>query len=318
MDRIPPRLALSIDADGCTVERLRQVLGYWAGSDPTPWGPGLGLPVASSMFAYSRNPAAPPQAAYLDGDRAALREAFQRGWIDTLHGLGDFTAASPPTRDLARRAFDALAEDGVRLRVWTNHGGPENVQDLLLPHARGDVPGASAYLADLARDYGIRWAWASELSPVVGQDREIAPSEYYVAHAHRSGWARAAAAIADSFSKGLVRKLNFEPFGGNALVEARTLRDGSTMSCFRRYGRWRFDTISKLPEILAPSVLDRLEASGGSMIVYLHIGPSRDETPERLAAGLRALDEVARRHREKRLEVLRTADLLASRLSPNP
>ena len=76
-------LALAIDADGCTLMRLRRVLGYWAGGDDTEFGPGLRLPVATSLFAYSRNSAAPPQAAYLDGDRDGLLDAYRRGWIDS-------------------------------------------------------------------------------------------------------------------------------------------------------------------------------------------------------------------------------------------
>ena len=81
---------------------------------------------------------------------------------------------------------------------------------------------------------------------------------------------------------------------GNRLIERRTLRDGRGIDVFRRYGRWRFDTISVLPGILTPPVLDRLVVTGGAMIVYLHIGPSGDETPERLAAGMKALDEVVK------------------------
>jgi hypothetical protein len=94
------------------------------------------------------------------------------------------------------------------------------------------------------------------------------------------------------------------------LIERRRLRDGREVNQFRRYGRWRFDTISRLPQILSADVLDRLAASGGRMIVYLHIGPSPDETPETLAAGMKALDEVARRVREGTLTVLKTVDLL--------
>src|SRR5262245_28921882 len=156
-----PSLALSIDCDGCTVERLHRVLRYWASDEKTEFGQGLSLPVASSMFAYSRNPAAPPQAAYLDGDRDGLLEAYRRGWIDSLHGLGDFTAAQPCTRDLARKAFDTLAADGLRLKVWTNHGGPENRQNFLREGTSGDEPGSSFYLADLACEYGIRFIWPS-------------------------------------------------------------------------------------------------------------------------------------------------------------
>jgi len=309
--KMPAALALSIDCDGCTVERLHRVFRYWTGSGETEFGPGLGLPVASSMFAYSRNPAAPPQAAYLDGDRDGLLEAWRRGWIDSLHGLGDFSAAQPCTRELAKRAFEALSADGVRLQVWTNHGGPENVQNLLRPGTVGDVPNSACYLADLAADYGIRYLWPSELTPVIGQDREAAAAEYYAAHADRPGGARLLARLAHGWSEGLVRKAGIEPYPGNRLLERRTLRDGRELLAFRRYGRWRFDTIALLPEILTEAVLDRLAASGGSMIVYLHIGPSGDETPERLRAGMKAMDAVARRVREGRLQVLKTVDLLA-------
>ncbi|HLY09637.1 MAG TPA: hypothetical protein VKW04_10065 [Planctomycetota bacterium] len=309
---MPAALALSIDCDGCTLERLRRVFRYWTGSGETEFGPGLGLPVASSMFAYSRNPSAPPQAAYFDGDRDGLLEAWGRGWIDSLHGLGDFSAGQPCTRDMAKRAFDLLAADGVKIRVWTNHGGPENVQNLIRPGTVGDVPGSTCYLADLAADYGIRYLWPSELTPVVGQDREASAAEYYAAHADRPGGARLLARLAHGWSEGLVRKAGIEPYPGNRLVEARRLRDGREILTFRRYGRWRFDTLSLLPEILTEDVLDRLVASGGSMIVYLHIGPSADETPDRLRAGMKAMDPVARRVREGVLQVLKTVDLLAT------
>jgi hypothetical protein len=302
-----PALALSIDADGCTVDRLRRVLGYWAGREATELGPGLGLPVASSMFAVSANPAAPPQAAYLDGDRDGLLDAYRRGWIDTLHSIGDFAADRPCTRDLAKRAFDALAADGVRLRVWTNHGGPENAQNFRKAGGTGDVPGSPAYLADLAADYGIRYAWLSALTPVVGQDRAASASEYYAGFPEAPGWKRFAAS---AFGGGVARRLGLEPYAGNRLVEPATLADGRPILAFRRYGRWRVDTVAQLPRILAPAVLDRLQAVGGRMVVYLHIGPSADETPATFRDGLRTLDAVAARVKAGTLRVLRTVDLL--------
>ena len=308
-------LALSIDADGCTVDRLRQVFSYWATDERTTLGRGLGLPIASSMFAYSRNPGAPPQAAYLDGDRDGLLEACRRGWIDTLHSVGDFAADRPCTRDFARRAFEALAADGIRLKVWTNHGAGHNVQDLGLSGSLGDVPDSSCHLSDLAIEYGIRFAWLSELTPVVGQDREATAGEYYAGVVEKPGWIRATARAAHAISPGLVRKLGIVPYPGNRLVESRTLRDGRPILAFRRYGRWRHDTIARLPSILSREVLDRLVETGGRMIVYLHIGPSPDETPENFQAGMKALDEVARRVGEKTLVVARTVDLLEASAS---
>lgn len=302
-----PALALSIDADGCTIERLRRVFGYWAGREETEFGPGLGLPVASSMFVLNRNPAAPPQASYLDGDRDALLDACRRGWIDTLHSIGDFAADRPCTRELAKRAFDALAADGVRLRVWTNHGGPENAQNLQKAGGLGDVPGSPCYLADLAAEYGIRYFWLSQLTPVVGQDREASAAEYYAGFPEIPGWRRYAA---HAFGATVARKLGVPPYAGNRLVDARELRDGRSVLAFRRYGRWREDTIAMLPRILSPSTLDRLQAVGGRLIVYLHIGPSAGETPEDFRMGLKTLDDVAFRVKAGKLRVLRTVDLL--------
>ena len=289
----PPALALSIDCDGCTLERLRHVLGYWAGT--------LGLPVASSMFCYSRNPASPAQAAYLDGDREGLLDAYRRGWIDSLHTTGDFAADRPCTREMAKRAFDALEADGVRISVWTNHGGPENRQKCLDGGGTGDLPDSPGYLADLAVAYGIRHWWLSELTPVVGQDREADAMEYYRERDDLPPWTRLAGC------------LGILPYEGNALFVPRRFRDGREVRTFRRYGRWRHDTVARLPSILSARVLDRLESSGGAMVVYLHVGPSADETPENFQAGLKSMDEVARRVREGRLRVLRTADLLKER-----
>lgn len=284
-------LAISIDCDGCTVERCREVLGFWNGE--------LGLPVATSMFLFARNPSTPPQASYLDGDRDALRELYDRGWIDTLHSLGDLVAPVP--RDEVARAFETLRADGVRLEVWTNHGGPVNAQKLGVSTGRGDLPGDPAYVADLVRDYGIRYVWPSELTHLVGQGRPATAGEWYRTYPGASGMARLLARILPP------RPFGIEPYPGNAQVEPRTLRDGWLVLAFRRYGLWRFDTIPVLPRLLAPAVLDRLVESGGSMILYLHIGPAAGETPELTRAGLDALREVARR---PEIWVARTVDLL--------
>lgn len=303
-------LALSVDCDGLTLERLYRVFGYWATDQATEFGPGLNLPIATSMFLYSRNPAAPPQAAYLDGDRDGLLEACRRGWIDTLHSLGDFSEAHPPTRELALRGFDALDRDGVKIDVWTNHGGPANVQNLVRANALGDVPGSPAYLADRAVEYGIRYVFASELTHVIGQERPLSATEYYGTYPHPSAMVRFSSRLLHPFSARLVRKLNVEPMNGNRLAVPCRMRDGRTIRTFRRYGTWRNDTIAHLPEILSPAVLDRLIESQGAMIVYLHIGPSEDETPASFVAGLHALREVERRRRDRALWVAKTSDLL--------
>lgn len=287
-------LALSIDCDGCTVARLEEVFRVWAVD--------LGLPVASSMFLFSRNPGAPPQASYLDGDRDALLGLYRRGWIDTLHAMGDL--GTPVGRKEAERAFEALRADGVRLEVWTNHGAPGNPHNFALPSGRGDVPGSDAYVADLVREHGVRFVWVDDLTHLVGQDREAGKSEYYRTYPGASPLKKTAARLV---SESGVRKLNLQPFQGNRLTEPLTLRDGSGVLKFRRFGRWRVDTISDLPELLSPDTLDALSEKGGTLALYLHIGPSRGETPESFRAGLRTLEAVARR---KEIRVMKTSELL--------
>lgn len=303
-------VALSIDADGCTTERLRLVMRYWASTEATEFGPGLGLPIAGSMFMYSRNPSAPPHAAYLDGDREALLDACRRGWIDSLHSLGDFGPGLVCTREMAARAFDALDRDGVRIRIWSNHGGPQNTHNLLRPDSSGDVPGSPSYLSDLAVRYGIRYLWISELTHVVGQERAVTPGEYYRTYPGRPRLVRFASRILHPVSHQIVRKLRVEPFQGNALVYPARLRDGRPILAFRRFGRWRYDTISRLPWILDSDTLDRLVDTGGAMIVYLHIGPSADETAENFRAGMQSLRALAERFRERAIWVAKTSDLL--------
>jgi hypothetical protein len=302
-------LALSIDCDGCTLDRLYRVFRFWATDEATEFGRCLSLPLASSMFLYSRNPQAPPQVAYLDGDRAGLLEAYRRGWIDSLHSIGDFSAAHPPTRELALRGFDALDRDGVKIDVWTNHGGPDNVQNLIRANALGDVPGSPAYLSDRAHEYGIRFVFASELTHVIGQERPLSTTEYYATYPS-SPFRRFSSRLLHPLSGRLVRKLNIEPMSDNRLLRPAVMRDGRTVWTFRRYGLWRRDTISQLPRILSPDVLDRLVESRGMMTVYLHIGRSADETPENFVRGLQALREVERRYRDRALWVAKTSDLL--------
>ena len=69
-----------------------------------------------------------------------------------------------------------------------------NVKSFFWPRSTltfsGDVPGSASYHADLAWEYGIRFVWASELTPVIGQGREAAAAEYYAGHVERPRAAR--------------------------------------------------------------------------------------------------------------------------------
>ncbi len=299
----PYRAALSLcpDCDGLTADRMQTLRRLWQS---------MGLDIAFSFFAYSRNPESPPQASYFDGDAEAIREGVLGGWIDKMHGFGDFPPEQMCTRSDARNILEEFLRKGMRLRIWVNHGGPQHKVNLKIATACGDVPDereASHYVSDLLLRYGIRFIWASDLTHVVGQQRSCTAREYYVGYpacpkpmrlaawgAHLLGW------------ESLVRKLGIEPFKDNRLFRLLTLRDNRRVFAFRRFGYWRRDTLDKLPEILAPSVLDRLVHGGGMCILYLHVGPPPGETPEGLRRGMEVCRELARRRDRGGLWVVRT------------
>lgn len=298
-------LALAPDCDGLTLERLRMLQSFWRS---------IRLDVAASFFAFSENPEAPPQASWFGGDAEGILEAFREGWIDTMHGLGDFAPDRRPTRAHARRALDEFVRRGLRVKAWSNHGGPHHSDNLVLHSARGDVADdgdESPYVSDLLCRYGIRFIWGSELTHVVGQDRPCTGREYFRDYPGRAPWRRLLALGAHALRlPGLVRRLDFEPFEDNRLLRPVTLRDGRRAYVFRRYGFWRKDTFDALPELLAPGVLDLLVQCEGALILYMHVGPPPWETPGDLERGFEACRALARRQESGDLWVARTVRLL--------
>lgn len=60
---------------------------------------------------------------------------MRAGYLDTIHGFGDFEEKRPFLRKYAKAAYHVLSELGLMLKVWTNHG------DRLSPN--GDQPWAT-------------------------------------------------------------------------------------------------------------------------------------------------------------------------------
>lgn len=291
----PFRAALAIhsDADDAAPRALADILAFFRET--------LGLPATGSLFFW----APPPQASWFDDaegrrprDRDLLADLCRRGWIDAIHGLGDYNDAPPPGRELARRALDDLAQAGARLPLWTNHGNPRNAQNVLRWSGRGDLPGPQ-YIADLLREHGVRFVWPQRITHVPGQDRPCAPGEYYASYPNGSPLRRA---LARSHAW-VARRLDIEPFDGNDLARIEPLRDGTPMYTFRRYGIWKRDGAPNLAEILAPARLDRLVETGGAAIVYVHLARG-------WPADLSVLEHVAERSRAGDLWVVPASRLL--------
>ena len=325
----PYRAALAVSND---IDDVHEPAGWWDylrflnTRESTPLGPGLGLEVGESFWFYSDHFDEQPASWFQGlGDRPSPFAPYfaalgRSGHLDTLHSWGNFSRHGGFTRAHAERAARVLRDEGFVPRVWVNHGGGHDFQNLWM--GCGDLPenpeaaGAPApeYHLDLTWPLGFRYAWIGELTQVIGQERRWRAGD----------WLPSGAALREILGqarRGMARRLAYrdvlETFPnpdvrGNRLLRPRTLRDGRTVQTFVRYGDFRRATFADLRWLLSDRYLDTLAATGGASVLFLHWGkhPGRRFTdlPE---SGLDALRRLARRVAEGLLWVTTTSRLLA-------
>lgn len=255
-------LAIASDIDSCPADRFVKIHRHLDD---------IGVPVGDSFFFY----ASPDQLNWQD-HRDAVLDGLRRGWIDTIHGYGDFNERGGFTREMAQRALAELRGAGFRLEIFSNHGNPRNAQNLCHTGGRGDVKDAEEYHADLLVRHGVRFVWPTWLTHLVGQDRDADAWE----------WARhyPGASAARRIGAGLLSAMGFigmiEPYPGNDLVRLHTMRDGQKVYAFRRYGVWRRDDAPALRELISRDRIERLIERRGASIVYTHLGRNWEPIPE--------------------------------------
>ncbi|MEE9611230.1 MAG: hypothetical protein V3W19_08260, partial [Desulfatiglandales bacterium] len=100
------------DCDHITREAFETIHQFINTTDDTGIGKGLGLRVADTMFMYCQRPEG---LCFFKGDSAIpgehsgfLKEAVREGWIDSLHGYGDFDKPDVFSREMAERALNEL------------------------------------------------------------------------------------------------------------------------------------------------------------------------------------------------------------------
>jgi len=246
-------LAISNDAEYLQMDFFEALMRFLNTRGPTPFGPGLGLCVTSSAFFFS---AQAYNLSYFDGMRAdaprsqqadRLDDYLRAGWIDTIHAYGDFDGAGGCTRAHAVEAFRALEKLGVRLEIFSNHGGVENEQNIGADAAyhRGDHAGHPAYHADLLAENGVRYVWTDSL--VMPETRPV-------------GW------------RGLLKRRR-QPEPTELLATAR-LNDGREFVGFRRLrgtGIYAPNLASLHAQVQRVAWPD-LYAAWGATVVYQHLG----------------------------------------------
>jgi hypothetical protein len=295
--------------------------------ESTPWGEGLGLEVGDAFWFYSDHADEQPAAYFRglgkepSGFAPFIGTLGRSGHLDTLHSYGNFSRHGGFRREHAERAARVLAEEGFTPRVWVNHGGAHDFQNLLSgcgdlpenPEARG-AP-APEYHLDLTRRLGLRYAWVGELTRVPGQERSLQGQDWWgregVLLRELGGYLGRSLARGLGYRELLRRYPNPSPLR-NRLLAPRRFGDGSVMQTFRRYGDFTRATFADLPWLLRPGFLDALEGGGGISLVFLHWARHpgrcfRDLDPR----GLDALRGLARRAEERRVWVATTGRLLA-------
>ncbi|MGV8048758.1 MAG: hypothetical protein AB2L21_00175 [Anaerolineaceae bacterium] len=278
---------------------------------------GLGLPIADSFFAIG---SVPNQLAYFlnDGrtagpDAELIAESIRAGLIDSIHSWGDFNDCPPEPsslKNISSRLTEDFAHRGLQLKIWINHGNPNNRQNLrarLQSAYAGDDPGSPFFTLDLVRTLGIRYYWLSELVdwplsgrlPPVSLRVRMKPTLNQLKNLIKTIMGR--------------RRLTRTPAQITELCQPTRVTDGTVLMAFNRHLR-RFrepSTRHTLRYTLAPAVLDELLAEQGYMILYTHLGRPRFEGGDLFpAADILALQHLAELYRQAKIWVAPTAQLL--------
>jgi hypothetical protein len=184
-------LAICSDIDDESPEHFAALHRFLNTREMTRLGRGLGLDVADSFWFYA--PAsddvdpAKAQMSLFTGLNWKKRSPFagrildyiRGGWIDTLHSYGNFSkipTGHPDrfTRAHAEHALGVLREEGLSIRVWSNHGDSNNIQNVERDDDMvGDVPTHPARHSDLTTRCGIRFIWSTEMSEDFRRDKVL-------------------------------------------------------------------------------------------------------------------------------------------------
>lgn len=162
-------LSISNDIEFFDFTFFEVLMKFLNTNQATPFGTGLGLEVTSSFFF---NSAHPYTFSYFLGLGAQVSEVATRvddylraGLIDANHAYGDFDNVGGFTRQHALSCYEVLGRLGVQIKVFTNHGGVDNIQNVGTDAAyhRGDLTDNQAYHVDLMKGNGVRYVWTDSM-----------------------------------------------------------------------------------------------------------------------------------------------------------
>jgi hypothetical protein len=287
-------MAISNDTDMMSAVVQREWHAFVNGQGASRYGDGLGLEVGDSFWVWSWDGCF----ALLHGTPAAdnlspspefpyIRELARAGWLDTLHGYGNWANRELLDRDRARFALDLMEANGIKPSVWINHGhGFDLVHNIGGPwgyYQHGDVPGHPSYTLDLLRDFGFRYFWMDAFYDlekygdhhVYGSQAELdaAVAAYDFGHflytSDRADFNRARPVFVEPERAAWRRKMF-----NRTLVDGPA-EDGSRLWYFKRFCGDESPTARNFAFQVNFRRLDELEARQGTVIPYQHFGVHR-------------------------------------------
>ena len=289
------------DIDGTSFNNFLLIHEFLNSSKNTKLGKGLSLPIGDSFWMFDETGNPNNAFSYFEGcstkqskHAPIIREFIKAGIIDVMHSYGNFSQRETFSRKLAIQALEELDKLGLKLQVWTNHGGLESVQNLGINSAGyGDVVDSPYYHADLLMDYGIKYYWDSELSlhTNAGQDAICQYGDAY----WNSPLYRSSAEFLKYSAKGIIKYFDglqnkfsgrrimprgtFDPSDNNLISEDK-LRDGAHINRFRRFGHGKHDWSDDLPRLINSDFLEQLISKQGYAILYTHLGDRKQKSTE--------------------------------------
>tara|TARA_Y100001970_G_C14237605_1_gene862836 strand:- start:1012 stop:3609 length:2598 start_codon:yes stop_codon:yes gene_type:complete len=244
-------------------------LHNWIGEDTntkTAYGQGLGLPFSDSFWFYSDNQKELGFSYFEDSNGqkrskqyGLMSEMIQSGKLDTLHTYGGFDLSGAFSRKKAEIALEELQKIGAKLKIWSNHGNHNNVQNLrglgVADYAVGCTTESESYHADITLEAGIKYYWLDNCST----------NRFSIGNSLGRGFSSSSAE-------------DDKTLWGDRISKWDTLQDNRKVITFRRFrGKSKFaPTLDSLDQQLSNENLQNLIQSKGCSIVYQHLGCIRD------------------------------------------
>ena len=255
-----------------------EVMRFLNTTESTPMGPGVGLEVGNSL--YFMMP--PDQFSYFGSDDAAremARTLIHSGHIDCVHSYGN----DARTRRDVERVLSELVQHACRFRVWVDHSTAATNFGPDIMRGSGDVPGSTAYHADLTTAYGIRYVWRGRTTSITGQETPVTPRRLtrIFDPAHPVGSTRTALKQAVKIWLGRRAHPRWAMHAANRVCRPTRLRDGRPVWEFLRANpHWAGPgigaTADGIASVLTQRFLDLLVQREGACVLYTHLGKVTD------------------------------------------